>query len=1246
MNQLLWGRPIKRMLTVAFFTTALGIILGVGVHSTLLRRVELDSFLRHVILSQATSIAGAVNQESARRLSFTEEDAGTQAFIHIQEQLDSYASLLRYCHIYTVGVHDGELAYGPSANTSNLFKAPGYAYASEHHRLLFEAARPFAYGPYTELMLAGAPVVDTETNEVVMAVILEWAVDPWISGLYAPWREPIFPCALMVILLIIGAGLITLRNRAQSFQGIQGLYHLETIFAAMFCVSVVAAIAFYTMENENMQRYYKWDSIVAAKTARINMAEQTIQHNLITLAATAPSSDPDAFREKATPLVRRASIRSCYHVVSLPGNQRASFENYLWQNGSDGLEIHRWDEYGEMVGMAPAESYYPVKYGVARGNPLFAPGFDMASLPGQLETIRAALDENKIMSAPLRPHHVNNTVTTGRRLVYAPDTAGQPPSHTLAAVELCLPTLLYDALTGGDEDAGFSGVHMFKMSPDTSYELTASFPQNTFITRAGAPPNAGLISEDLAMPRPAQLFGNNWTLEIYPQRSFYQRYPLQRTQATLMIGIWLVIAFTLGIGTLRRQQVSLEKRVWLHTAELAEREETFRRLFADSEDPMLLLRRGVFVDCNKAALRALQYDARQMLLQRRPEEISPKHQFDGRLSADVVRDMITRCIRHGHQMFEYNHLRRDGSLLPVEIMLTLISIRGVNHIHVTWRDITERKRAEEAPRIEEEKYRSLVDSLPIGLYRTMPDEHGGFIMVNNALARAQGSDTPDAITTLAFKDLFVYPEDYQAIYDELLARGYVSGKEVLLKRLDETTIWVSITARAVHGQDGNIECFDGSVMDITERKRAAEQRMEMERRLLHTQKLESLGILAGGIAHDFNNLLLAVLGNLELVLEESSETSPTHANIERSVTAARRAAMLTNQMLAYSGKGQFVVQAVDLTRLVNENIQMLRASVFKTITMNLRLDERLPMIQADEGQIQQVVMNLITNASEAIGETSGIVTISTGEMLCDATYLQQSHILEKPEPGRFVWLEVSDTGCGIDGATLKKIFDPFFTTKFTGRGLGMSAILGIIKGHHGALIINSTVAQGSTIRVLFPAYYASVDLTSDHEVPVALEIREVPPIQEMFEDPFPDERAAEKQTPVEQPSQAGTVLVVDDEEALRELGANILSRCGYQTVTANDGQEAVEIFKEQADDIVAVLLDLTMPRMDGLAAFKIMQEIKPGVKVILCSGFSEQEAVERFSGHSLAGFVHKPYRIATLRATIEQALGPVPVQPD
>ncbi|MCP5159220.1 MAG: response regulator [Gammaproteobacteria bacterium] len=402
-----------------------------------------------------------------------------------------------------------------------------------------------------------------------------------------------------------------------------------------------------------------------------------------------------------------------------------------------------------------------------------------------------------------------------------------------------------------------------------------------------------------------------------------------------------------------------------------------------------------------------------------------------------------------------------------------------------------------------------------------------------------------------------------------------------------------------------------AVTDITERKWAEDKRLQLERQMQQTQKLESLGVLAGGIAHDFNNLLTIVLGNASLALDELPPLSPARDSLRAIEKTSLRAAELCRQMLAYSGKGRFIIENIRLDDLIGEMVSLFKASISKKAILNLNLKESLPPMRGDPSQIRQVVMNLVINASEAIGERSGVITISTGIMECTHDYLSEAYLDENLAEGTYVWLEISDTGCGMDQETRRRIFEPFFTTKFTGRGLGLSAVLGIVRGHRGTLRVYSEPSRGTTFKILFPA---------------------VP----------------EKPAPVVRPSiksgewkGVGTVLLVDDEESVRSLGTRMLERIGFQTVVASDGQEALELYETQSADIVLVLLDLTMPYMDGEEAFRQLRQLNPNVRVVMTSGYTETEIAPRFAGKRLFGFLQKPYTLDTLTLCLRNALGDV-----
>jgi PAS domain S-box-containing protein len=381
--------------------------------------------------------------------------------------------------------------------------------------------------------------------------------------------------------------------------------------------------------------------------------------------------------------------------------------------------------------------------------------------------------------------------------------------------------------------------------------------------------------------------------------------------------------------------------------------------------------------------------------------------------------------------------------------------------------------------------------------------------------------------------------------------------------------------------------------DVTERRRFND-------RLQQTQKLESLGVLAGGIAHDFNNLLTGIMGNASIVLDDLPSESPVRENLEAVMKASERAAALTRQLLAYAGKGRFVIEPLNLSEIAHEITSLLQTSIPRTVEMRLQLQDGLPAIEGDAAQLQQLIMNLVINAAEAVeeGRTETVWIVIRLEQVSQA-YINQMISPNGAAPGKYVTLEVRDAGCGMDPETLSRIFDPFFTTKFTGRGLGLAAVMGMVRGHKGALHVESTPGKGSCFKVLFPV--------------IAGPTASIAP------------SAPEK-------SLAGdeTILVIDDEDTVRQAAKSALESYGYKVLVAANGKEGVGLFRELVCEIDAVLLDMTMPVMSGEEALERLKSIQPDIPVVLSSGFNEDDATRRFTGKGLAGFIQKPYAAASL----------------
>jgi PAS domain S-box-containing protein len=466
---------------------------------------------------------------------------------------------------------------------------------------------------------------------------------------------------------------------------------------------------------------------------------------------------------------------------------------------------------------------------------------------------------------------------------------------------------------------------------------------------------------------------------------------------------------------------------------------------------------------------------------------------------------------------------------------------------------------------------------------------------------------------------FVHPDDVQVV--ECVVSRLLSGEESRnISRNRNLTksggtvhcVWHNSVLRGIDGEIVSILSF---VQDATDQARAEEsaQRANSERRALENklqegQKLESLGLLAGGIAHDFNNLLTSVLGNASLAAMEVTPGSSVAKCLEQIELSAMRAAELCQQMLAYAGKGHFIVRRVDLNQLITETTSLIHASISKTASLGLNLAPMLPAVLADEAQIRQVIMNLVINASEALGERGGTIRVSTGVMKVSRNWLQRAHLAPELPEGEYVYVEVADTGSGMTPDVKSRVFDPFFTTKFTGRGLGLAAVLGIVRGHGGAIQVDSELNRGTTIRVIFPTVVEASETSS---------------------------RGVTSATPWRG---SGTVLVIDDEETVRRVTSRMLKAMGFDVELAVDGADGLHQFQAIGSKVRLVLLDLTMPRLGGEGAFQEIHRMNPEMPVILMSGFNEQEVASHFNSRGLAGFLQKPFSLGALEKKLREVL--------
>ncbi len=593
-------------------------------------------------------------------------------------------------------------------------------------------------------------------------------------------------------------------------------------------------------------------------------------------------------------------------------------------------------------------------------------------------------------------------------------------------------------------------------------------------------------------------------------------------------------------------------------------------------------------------------------------------EFTGRHSGDDLKagwseqihpDDLTRVLdarqralaRHASHSFECRLRRSDGAYRFVMCSETpRFEGGGVLAGYVgAWFDITDLKDAQRSLEISEQRFRTLVAGTTSLVWET--DAKGAFV------APQPGWESFTGQTYQEYRGFggysAIHPDDSPSV-----AARWNAAVESRRSFNAEFRLWHTpgrqyrhVTSRGIPmmAADGEVVQWIGTITDATERRL-------LEERLRQAAKLESLGVLAGGIAHDFNNLLVGILGNASLL--QSLIDGPEQQEIaDQILKAGERAAVLTQQMLAYSGRGRFVVEPTDLSIETGEIVPLVRSSIPRHVDLVLHLAESLPAAELDRAQFQQLVMNLVINGAEAIEGRAGTVTVSTYSQTLGLEEIATQFPAEPIQPGVYVVLEVQDTGHGMDAETQARIFDPFFTTKFTGRGLGLAAVMGIAKGHKGAIQVISSPGSGSTFRFFLPATSAPLAAPAPIESPLV--------------------READKTT----------ILVVDDEDVVRKVAEHALTRHGFQVLLASNGREAIRVLEANRDAIGAIVLDLTMPVMSGEDALVLLRRIRPDIRILASSGYSQSEAARRFGG-AIDGFIQKPYSAQNLLTALRSML--------
>ena len=613
---------------------------------------------------------------------------------------------------------------------------------------------------------------------------------------------------------------------------------------------------------------------------------------------------------------------------------------------------------------------------------------------------------------------------------------------------------------------------------------------------------------------------------------------------------------------------------------------------------------GILVECNETFAKDFGLDTVENALGKTYAEVS-------QVNPEGFKRQLTHFLENGHASQDF----RDRADLPdgrrvyyVSNATGFIENGLMYRIWGNSRNVTEAVVAEQQIQASRERINLALEAGGVGFFEWRLDNLKGSVEFPSALRGLPNYRFEDA-TVEEIRELMT-PQSIDVLQQAWDA--YNAGEqerltaEITLKPYNGKMQTVLLQGKTLSREDGDVVV--AVLQDITQIRESQAAQAQLEEQMRIAQKLESLGLLAGGIAHDFNNLLMVVLGNADLVERDLQDDTVSRERVAEISKAARVASELCRQLLAYAGKGSFVLENIDPPALVESMRGLLESSISRRISLRFNFNPT-PTIVADASQIQQVLLNLVINAGEAIGDAPGEIMVSTGALDCTTEYLAEPYLDDDLPSGKYSYIEVTDTGSGMTEEVRRRLFDPFFTTKFTGRGLGMSAVLGIVRSHKGSMKIYSEPGRGTNLRVLFPTDSKELIATKDQANTEAIE--NLP---------------------------GGKILFIDDELLVRNIGTDMLSELGFSTICAQNGVEALELFDQHRHEIVAVILDLTMPEMDGIATFRELKKRSPDLQVILASGYNEQEATRDFVGRGLAAFIQKPFVMSELERILHKVL--------
>ncbi|MDX8383108.1 MAG: PAS domain S-box protein [Ghiorsea sp.] len=735
----------------------------------------------------------------------------------------------------------------------------------------------------------------------------------------------------------------------------------------------------------------------------------------------------------------------------------------------------------------------------------------------------------------------------------------------------------------------------------------------THASRGGDGVYKNTLQREFIYEMPLHIQNQTWRIGYSASDVFFLDHPLLRVWDILLFGFIITFLIAALVALLLHRTEVVETLVEQKTKALLESESRYQQMVEHMPVGIAIHKHGAIQYLNPFFLDVIgKKTLEEVIGDSVLKYVHPDDHADAQRVVEGgtnVQSMPVRYITSGdekkiHEMLaSRTSIMVDGEEVAVTIAL----------------DVTEKNRSRRDFENQHQTMQVILDASPIGIWMLDQDSHIQFL--NDAFAKAVNFDEQVLLLASHYRDVLSEEVAWQCLASDeacLKKRTMHRSVEQFPDAEGKERVYEVIKVPLFQNR-GDFVGIVGLCIDITERLEAETARERTQKMAEEAQHLESLGVLAGGIAHDFNNLLSVILGNAALAGKRLGEDSSVDVYLSRIEEASTNAASLCNQMLAYAGKGKFDVRRLNLTGVVAEMSRLLEVCLLKSVSIAYDLTEDIAEIEVDSAQLQQVIMNLITNANEAMEASGGVIHIKTGDMVVASPL---ANVVGNDEVvwGDYAYVEVADQGCGMSEQVQNKVFEPFFTTKFAGRGLGMSAMLGIVRSHGGLIQLHSEEGKGTLFRVLLPQAAKETQNQDESDM-----VDQVPKLTTTH--------------PIDAAIYSKKILIIDDEEVILETTDVMIQDIGFATLLAEDGVHGLELYQQHHEEICLILMDMTMPRMDGQQCTSEILKLNADAKVILCSGYSEEDAVDKFAQLAIVGFIQKPFHPDLLQKKVMQALG-------